>query len=283
MMIGPSARRRSRPGAQRPDRSDPLPAGPRSVPSAWRSSSGLDRSRPILARLAPGPPRNVAPCPATAVAIPPPACKASLGRSFLARSSPPVQGRGMGVEPGLWRPGRSWGVFEAAGKEPSRNALWPVPIGPLLVHQTRASGECKPAKWRVEHRPCRRGRRSRWGAQPHTGKHSRVVSHLHQHKDVAKPEPCHLGVGILWGLGGDRRQRAQARFRAPRPPSSGVPAAAHRPAPAGRRWHSTPPSRRTALVRRPATGPDHLYLYKGAGWGPTVTVGMREKMGSSGG
>jgi hypothetical protein len=196
MMIGPSARRRSRPGAQRPDRSDPLPAGPRSVPSAWRSSSGLDRSRPILARLAPGPPRNVAPCPATAVAIPPPACKASLGRSFLARSSPPVQGRGMGVEPGLWRPGGGWGVFEAAGKEPSRNALWPVPIGPLLVHQTRASGECKPAKWRVEHRPCRRGRRSRWGAQPHTGKHSRVVSHLHQHKDVAKPEPCHLGSGF---------------------------------------------------------------------------------------
>ena len=90
---------------------------------------------------------------------------------------------------------------------------------------------------------------------------------------------------VTWGsgLGGDRRQRAQARFRAPRPPSSGVPAAAHRPAPAGRHWDSTPPSCRTALVRRPTTGSDHLYLYKGAAWGPTVTVGMREKMGSSGG
>jgi hypothetical protein len=32
---------------------------------------------------------------------------------------------------------------------------------------------------------------------------------------VAKPEPCHLAVGISWGLGGDRRQR----------PSSAIPGA----------------------------------------------------------
>ena len=282
MMIGPSARRRSRPGAQRPVRSAPLPSGHRSEPSAGRSSSGLDRCRPPLTGRPSGLPSNAAPCPAAAVATPPPACKASLGNSFLAGSSPPVQGRRTCVGPCRWGPGRCWGVSKAQVKS-RPETLWPVPIGPLLVHCTRASGEGKPDRWRVEHRPCRRRRRSRWGAQPPTAKRSQVVSHLHQHKDVAKPEPCHLGLGFCGDSVGTDVSARHGRSRAPRPSSSGIRAAAHRPAPAGRRWDSTPPSRRSALVRRPATGPDHLYLYKGAEWGPTVTVGMREKMGSSGG
>jgi hypothetical protein len=42
-------------------------------------------------------------------------------------------------------------------------------------------------------------------------------------KTVAKPEPCHLGVGILWGLGGDRRQRPSRAIPCATPAQFGCP------------------------------------------------------------
>jgi hypothetical protein len=94
---------------------------------------------------------------------------------------------------------------------PRRSAS--IPLGPLLVHRTRAPGRAGQPGGESSIDLAGEERHSRWRARPHAGKRSRVVSHLHQHKDVAKPEPCQLGVGIPWGLGGDRRQR----------PSSAIP------------------------------------------------------------
>ena len=109
-------------------------------------------------------------------------------------------------------------------------------------------------------------RHSRWRARTHAGGRSRVVSHLHQLKDVAKPEPCHLAVGISWGLGGDRCQR----------PSSPISPrnVATCPATAGA---SPPPAceaSRASNFRR-----NHLHPYKGAERARTVSVTAGEILG----
>jgi hypothetical protein len=268
MMIGPSARRGSRPGTRRADRSAPALSGPGSV----RSSSGLDRSPPPPARPAPGPPRNVAPCPATAVASLPPACEASLASRFLACSSSPLQGRGTGVQPWRGRRRRSWGVFEGAGQDPSPDARRPVPIVPLLVHRTRAPVRASLPGGESSADLAGEERRSRWRARPICGRA--------QSRGQSSPPTQRRGEARTMSAGGrdsagtpwDRRQRPSSATRAPDPPKERA-RLVRQPRGRLRRPRASHPWR--TVSRR-----QHLHPYKGAERARTVSGDAGEKLGS---
>jgi hypothetical protein len=79
-------------------------------------------------------------------------------------------------------------------------------------------GEGRPARWRVEHRPCGEMRRSRRRAQPREGKRSRASVISTNTKTWRSPNHVTWRSGFRGDSEGTDASVRQARFRAPDPP-----------------------------------------------------------------